>query len=276
MPQIQNMLAAAGFHFDIVGSILLFFLIFARFVSALALTPFLGGNAVASQIKVGLAVILAAVLFPALSHSSGFPPSSPVLYLLLLLKESFIGLIFGFTTQLIFYGVEIAGTVIDTQRGLNQITYLAPQLPGNVSALGNLQFQTSVVLFLGIGGHLYFLERLAHSFSVIPLLRVPHLAASWFPLAEQAVKISSSALLIGAQLCAPVVLTIFLVDAAFGSIGRMASSVQISNDSNTAKSWIGLAVFVLSLPFFLDKLQRFLISMIPMLDKFVRIIQLAG
>jgi hypothetical protein len=38
---------------------------------------------------------------------------------------------------MIFFGVQIAGIVIDTQREWNQITYLAPHLPGTVSALVN-------------------------------------------------------------------------------------------------------------------------------------------
>jgi type III secretory pathway component EscT len=66
------------------------------------------------------------------------------------------------------------------------------------------------------------------------------------------------------------VLTIFLVDVSFGSIQKVASSLKIGNDTNTAKSWIGLAVFCLSAPFFFERLLQFLASMIPMIDHFVK------
>ena len=78
------------------------------------------------------------------------------------------------------------------------------------------------------------------------------------------------ALAIGAQLCAPVVLTIFLVDVSFGCVQKVATSLKISNDVNTAKSLIGLAVFCLSAPFFFDRLQRYLASMIPTIYHFVQ------
>jgi type III secretory pathway component EscT len=176
----------------------------------------------------------------------------------------------GFISQLIFFGVQIAGIVIDTQRGLNQISYLAPELPGNVSAFGNLQLQASIVLFLVLGGHLFFLRSIAYSFQVIPPVQMPHLATGWLPVANEFARISASALLIGAELCAPVVLTIFLVDISFGSIQKVASSLRISNDVNTAKSLIGLAVLILSATFFFDRLQQFLVSMIPTIDRFVK------
>jgi flagellar biosynthesis protein FliR len=270
LPVLDGILSNIGIHLDLQSFLLLFFLIFARLASALSLVPFLGGPSVPSQVKVGLSAIMASVLYPALAQGAGPLPGSPLIYFGLLGKELLVGLMLGFVSQLIFFGVQIAGIVIDTQRGLNQITYLAPQLPGNVSALGNLQFQASIVLFLSIGGHLLFLRTLAHSFQVVPLLQMPHLAAGWLPVATEFVRISASALLIGAQLCAPVVLTIFLVDVAFASIGKVASSLRISNDANVAKSWIGLAVFFLSAPFFLDRLQRFLASMIPTIEALLK------
>ena len=83
-------------------------------------------------------------------------------------------------------------------------------------------------------------------------------------------RISASSILVGAQLCAPVVLTIFLVDIAFGSIQKVASSIRISNDAHTAKSWIGLGVLFLSAGFFFARLQEFLASSIPTIDHFVK------
>jgi type III secretory pathway component EscT len=197
-------------------------------------------------------------------------PDNFFFYCALLGKEFIVGMMIGFISQMVFFGVQIAGTIIDTQRGLNQITYLAPELPGNVSATGNLQIQASIALFLVLGGHLFFIRSLGLSFLVIPPIQLPHMTPGWEALAEEFTRISASAIRIGAQLCAPVVLTIFLVDISFGSIQKVASSLKISNDTNTAKSWIGLAVFCLSAPFFFEQLLRYLASMIPMIDHFVK------
>jgi type III secretory pathway component EscT len=270
LPTLQSLLQSAGLHVDVQSFLLLFFLIFTRLVSAFSLAPFMGGQALPTQAKVGLAAITASLLYPGLAKVAGPLPGSPTFYFALLGKEFVVGMMIGFISQMIFFGVQIAGIVIDTQRGLNQITYLAPQLPGNVSALGNLQIQASVVLFLLLGGHLLFLRSIAHSFQIIPPVQIPHFATGWLPLASEFAHISASAILVGAQLCAPVVLTIFLIDISFGSIQKVASSIHISNDAHTAKSWIGLAVLVLSAGFFFDRLQQFLASTIPTIDHFVK------
>lgn len=269
LPTLQSLLQSDGIHVNAQSFLLLFFLIVARLIAALSLAPFMGGQALPSQAKMGLAVVIAALLYPGLAQAAGPIPESSMFYFALLAKEFVVGMMIGFISQMIFFGVQIAGIVIDTQRGLNQITYLAPQLPGNVSALGNLQVQASIVLFLLLGGHLLFLRSIAHSFSVIPLLQVPHFRSGWLPLANEFTRISAAAILVGTQLCAPVVLTIFLVDISFGSIQKVASSIRISNDSNIAKSWIGLAVFLLSAGFFFDRLQQFLASVIPTINHFV-------
>jgi flagellar biosynthetic protein FliR len=267
---LQSILASLGVHTDIQSFLMLFFLIFTRIAAALNLTPFLGGQALPGQIKVGLAVMIAALLFPGLNKTAGAMPDNFFFYCGLLGKEFLVGMIIGFISQMVFFGVQIAGTIIDTQRGLNQITYLAPELPGNVSATGNLQIQASIALFLVLGGHLFFIRSLGLSFLMIPPIQLPHMTPGWEALAEEFTRISASSIRIGVQLCAPVVLTIFLVDVSFGSIQKVASSLKISNDTNTAKSWIGLAVFCLSAPFFFEHLLRYLASMIPMIDHFVK------
>jgi len=270
LPTLQHLLESAGVHVDVQSFLLLFFLIFTRLVSALSLAPFMGGQLLPTQAKLGLAAMSATLLYPGLASAAGPLPASPLFYFALLGKEFVVGMIIGFISQMIFFGVQIAGIVIDTQRGLNQITYLAPELPGNVSALGNLQIQASIVLFLLLGGHLLFLRSMANSFLVIPPVQLPHFSSGWLPVAGEFIRISASAILVGAQLCAPVVLTIFLVDIAFGSIQKVASSIRISNDAHTAKSWIGLAVLFLSAGFFFDRLQEFLASSIPTIDHFVK------
>ena len=269
-PTLQGLLQSAGIHVDVQSFLLLFFLIFTRLISAFSLAPFMGGQALPAQAKVGLAAVTASLLYPGLAEAAGPLPGAPTFYFALLGKEFVVGMMIGFISQMIFFGVQIAGIVIDTQRGLNQITYLAPQLPGNVSALGNLQIQASIVLFLLLGGHLLFLRSLAHSFVVIPPVQMPHFSTGWLPVASEFGRISASAILVGVQLCAPVVLTIFLIDISFGSIQKVASSIHISNDAHTAKSWIGLGVFLLSVGFFFDRLQQFLASSIPTIDHFVK------
>src|SRR3989442_11329941 len=158
LPALQNLLNGLGYHVDAAQFIVLFSLGLTRLLTAITLSPFLGGGSIPGQVKVGLAAVITAVLFPHLVPADGAKGISVLLFFALLLKEAMIGATIGYICQLVFYSVQMAGTLIDTQRGMNQMTFFAPQLPGNTSALGNLQFQAALVIFLAIDGHLIFLR----------------------------------------------------------------------------------------------------------------------
>ncbi|MBV9294077.1 MAG: flagellar biosynthetic protein FliR, partial [Acidobacteriaceae bacterium] len=227
----QSLLNAIGLHYDVRLWLGLFALVFARVTAAVTFTPFLGGRSVPARVKVGLGFLLSAAMLPALANGAATLPASGLLYLALLVKEAVVGSTIGFLAQLVFYGVQMAGTIIDTQRGLNQITFLAPQLEGHPSALGALEFQAALVVFFVLQGHLMFIGALMNSFSRVPILTIPQMASGMLPLAEQAARTSADALLLACQMAAPVVLAIFLVDVAFASAGRIASQIRISPES---------------------------------------------
>ena len=207
-----QVLSRFGVHSPLGAAILIFGLIFCRIVTSVMLAPFLGGPSVPGQIKVGLGAVLAVVLFPSVTQSAGAVHVPAQAYLALLAKEAAVGAVIGFFAQAVFYGIQMAGILIDTQRGMNQVTYLAPQLPGHTSALGNLKLQVSIVLFLALDGHLGYLRALANSFAAVPILEMPHLRAGIPALADATARITATAISIGFQLSAPVLLAIFLVD----------------------------------------------------------------
>jgi flagellar biosynthesis protein FliR len=267
---LQNVLRDAGLHVDVRSWIAIYGLIWARLLSTFTLVPFIGGPSVPGQIRVGLAAMLAAVLFPHLSSGSGAVPASAWFYLALIAKELIVGALIGLLAQMVFYGVQLAGILIDTQRGMNQITYLAPQLPGHVSALGNLKFQASLVLFLALQGHLIFIRALANSFTFVPLLSMPHLHVGLAALSDQVARISANAILVGAELAAPAVLAILLIDLSFGCIGKVASQIRINTDANTAKSWLGLALFLFASAFLLGQLPTYFAGMLHSIEEVTR------
>ncbi len=246
---------------------------FARVTAAVVFAPFLGGQSVPGRIKAGLGLILSVAMFPALLGGMENLPASGLLFIALLVKEAVVGATLGFLAQLVFYGVQMAGTIVDTQRGLNQITFLAPQLEGHPSALGALQFQAALVVFFALQGHLMFIGALMDSFRQLPVWKIPQMASGMLPLAEQAARTSADALLLGCQIAAPVVLAIFLVDVAFASAGRIASQIRISPESFTAKALVGLGFICLVSALFLNQLTPAFTAMARNLNRFMEAIR---
>ena len=265
---LQSLLNGIGLHYDVNAWLSLFTLVFARVAAAVVLAPFLGGASVPGRIKTGIALVLTLAMMPAiLRHNATLTPSGLV-YMALLAKEVVVGSVIGFVSQLVFYAVQMAGTIVDTQRGLNQITFLAPQLDGHPSALGSLQFQAALVIFFVLQGHLMFIAAIMKSFGPLPLLEIPHLAGGMVAVSEQAARLTGNALVLGCQIAAPVVLALFLVDVAFASAGRAASQIRINAEAFTSKALVGLGLVCLLTGTFLDQLRPAMAGMLRSIGAF--------
>jgi flagellar biosynthesis protein FliR len=256
---LQHVLGSVGIYTNVNSFLIVFGLALTRIVTAISLAPFLGGQAVAPNIKIGLAVLITALLLPDLSAQQTPVPHAP-LFVALLVKEALIGVTIGFLTQLILYAVQTAGALIDTQRGMNQPELIAPQLPGHVSLVGQLQFQATLVIFLSMNGHLIFIRALARSFQRLPLFGFPQIVDP-VSMALQVGQISGQVFVIALQLGGPVLITLFLVDVLFGIIGKMASQVNVYHESQPVKSLVGLIVLVLAIGFIFTRLEGVLSQM---------------
>jgi flagellar biosynthetic protein FliR len=255
----QRILAQAGVQVSLQSFLVLYGLCLARLAGVISLAPFFGGTSVPGQVKLGLAAILAAVLYPTITPPQGLAqPLSPLLFLALLVKEAFLGLVIGILAQIVFHAVQMAGTLIDSQRGANQMNFLAPQLAGPTSVLGQLQFQAALVLFLSIDGHLLFLRGLHTSFSQIGILDLPRLPNGLLPVVEQMARITGDAIIVALILSAPVLVSLFLVDVSFGILNRTVAQLQIHTESQPAKAFLGLGVLLLALALIFDRLLEFL------------------
>lgn len=270
IPTAQRLLGQLGIHADLYSFLIVFGLAVARLATALSLAPFFGGQTVSGQVRTGLAVILTATLTPYLTSNPRIGSMNILLFVALLLKEVLIGAVIGFVTQLVFLAVQIAGTLIDTGRGMNQPAYITPQLPGHLSALGQLKFQAAIVLFLAMNGHLMFLNTLHASFAQIPVLTFPKFPPGGFAFVDQMARITGGTISIGMQLAAPVLLALFMVDVAFGALGKIASQINVHQESQPVKALVGLGILLLGIGFIMGRLNQYFGIMLDQVSSMVR------
>ena len=257
---LQQALRGFGYAGSVNDFLAVFGLALTRVLTAVSLSPFLGGQAVAAQVKVGLSVMLTLLLLPGLS--GGRPaPDNPVLWVALIVKEAMIGVTIGFLVQLLLYGVQAAGALIDVQRGMDQPGLHVPQLSGNASVLGIFQFQVALVIFLFLNGHLMFIRALADSFQRLPLLEFPPLVST-VGMAELLGRIGGQLFVVAIQLSAPVLITLFLVDVIFAAVNKVASQVNVHHESQPVKAFVALLILVPSLGFIFSRAGELLSGMI--------------
>ena len=270
---LQRILTNLGIHVQINTFLVLFGLVLARMAAAIALAPFLGGKSVSGRIKMGLAIIVSMILFPNVAPQTNLGDLNVVRVLALMVKEGVIGATLGFLSQLVFQSIQMAGASTDYSRGMSQATFLAPQLESNVSLIGQLQLQASLVLFLVMNGHLLFLRAMAASFRNVPLLQFPQFGGGTLLGMEQVGHYTAQSLQIALQLAAPALLTIFLIDISFGMLGRVASGLRVHTESQPVKAFIGLGIVFLGIGYVIGRIPDYFAGMLLTLEQFMRNIQ---
>lgn len=225
-------------------------LIATRFLVAINLTPYLGGKPVPGTIRVATAFALTLFVYPLIvpGIDRSAVPREAFLLVVLFLKEAMFGLLMGLVNQMIFFGIQSAGNMIDNQRYVANARIFNPALGAQASIFGLFMYQLTIAVFLVIGGHRYFLSALVESFEKVPLLTFPTIGAGLTPMMELMIKLSADTLIICLQLSAPVLIAIFVADLVLGITNRIAPMINVFEMSFNIKGFVGVLLVYLALP----------------------------
>lgn len=230
-------------------------LVMGRVLPLTLITPFMGGELVQSEVKLGVGITLSLILYPLVG--AGRPvPIFAFPFMALLIKEVAIGGVIAFTASLIFEGARAAGTFIDTMSGANMATVMVPQIQQQASLFADLNFQFTVVLFLALNGHHVVITALADSFDLIPINGYPHFAHGTWPFFELMLRTTAHLMLVCVALSAPAAAATFLSDVALGLVNRVAPQIQVYFMSMSIKPVATVFIMLLALAMFSDELAR--------------------
>lgn len=242
-----------GLQTDLTQVMLAFALLMGRILPVIMLTPFLGGESVPSEVKLGLGVMLGLVLYPLLLAQTRDVPVSPFIFIALMLKELFLGLSLTMVVNIIFDAANVAGGLIDVMSGTNQAQLHVPQLGSQVSLFANLNLQLTTVTFLTLNGHHLVIEAFAESLAVIRLDQVPQFSSGFWPFFDAVIRISGDMLRIALALASPVLLATFLTDLALGMINRVAPQVQVFFVAMQIKPAVTIMIMLTALHLILNR-----------------------
>jgi len=217
-------------------------LVLTRLLPVFLVPPFFGARRVPPALRIGLALAVAALFLPLTPHA----PAAPGLLVALALKELLVGLALAFAVAMAFYGAEAGGRFIDLSRGVQAGEGLAPDVPAQPSALGELYGLLAIVLFLTSGGHRLFLASIAHSYEVLPLASFPSASGLW-GMTRLVVATSGHVFVLALGMAAPVLAVLFLTDLAIGLLARSTPAIPMYLLALPARTLLGVAAFLAAL-----------------------------
>ena len=227
--------------------------VLARLIGFMLVAPFFGSMNIPMTARVGLAVVLSAVITPMIAGTTipGLAKTGGgINFALLLVNQLLIGLMLGFVAAFVFYGIESAGRIIDTQRGSNITDILAPQTGERTSPTGQWLMMLALILLVVTGQHMLMLEALIDTFRIFPatgdlgwITDQKHGADVILHFAE----LSGESLMITLKVAAPAMISLLLADILLGIINRGAPQVNVFALSQVVKGPIGIAAVLVSL-----------------------------
>jgi flagellar biosynthetic protein FliR len=196
-----------------------FGLLLVRPAMVVMVAPGVGGQHIPPLIKVGLTVLLALGLLPAVAVPRALPEVSLAL---VVAREMAIGLSLAFVLRALIVGAEFAGHLSGQQIGFSYGATIDPQSGVRNNMLAMLYGGLATLGFLAIDGHHALLRALAQSYAGLPI-GVGHLDPS---LVGSVRDIFALVFIVGARLAAPIVIVLLIVELAVGLISRASPALS--------------------------------------------------
>jgi len=215
----------------------------ARMLAMMVVFPVFDRLGVTGFIRNSIALVISIPIIPMIvAHLDG-EQLSLGLIAALLLKEVIVGLIVGVVLAVPLYAAEVAGDVLDLQRGSSSASLSDPLGSTQSNITGTLLALIVIALYFASGCFDLTLRAIYDSYGIWPVRRIlPLLSreAGGLLLSLLDTVVSTGVMLVG-----PIVVCLLLVDLLFALIARAAPSLQPFYLSMTVKNLVFSLVLVL-------------------------------
>jgi len=232
-------------------------LIFLR-VSAMIITiPIVGDSTVPLKIKGGLALLITFLVYPVVPVA-GWKLSADIFSMIYRMAgEIMIGVMIGFTSRLIFDGIQLAGQLIGFQMGFSIVNVIDPVNNEQVSIISQFQYLVAVLIFLIMDGHHIFLYAIGESLRILPPLGF-HFSGELMQLLLSFVK---DMLEVAIKTGAPIIAVLLFMSVGLGLVARTVPQINIFIVGFPLQIAIGLIGIGLTLPVFTRVLEGYFLNL---------------
>jgi flagellar biosynthesis protein FliR len=245
------------FSFD-AEELLSFFAVLVRFSVLVAVMPFVGDRFVPGPVKVLLALAISICVFPALLGSGQVRPQEARVWAAtsggiigVVGAEAVFALVLGFTAKFAFDAISFGGNLVGGFMGFASASMFDPHQETQTQVVAEVYAALAMLLFLALDGHHLILRASLDSYRIMGLggLLAPGKGFT-AAFSERLVEITGQVVRFGVQLAAPVAVSMFAVNVAFGVMSRAMPQLNVLVLSFAVTAIVGLFVILLTLPEF--------------------------
>ncbi len=228
---------------------------FMRIGSMMLAMPVIGTRLVTVRIKIIITLVISIMVLPLLPELPEVEALS-LDGLFISVQQILIGLAMGFTLQLVFGALMIAGESIAMGMGLGFASMIDPTNGVNVPVVSQFFIIMGTLIFLALGGHLMLIQLLVSSFQSLPISPEGVGRDSFWSIISW-----GSQMFIGAVWIAiPALISMLVITLAMGVMTRAAPQLNIFSVGFPVTMFMGFIILMLVIPSFLPRINQLMLE----------------
>ena len=217
--------------------------------------PVIGTRLVPTRVKIIITMVLSVVVVPLLPELPQVEALS-VEGLFISAQQILIGLSMGFTMQLVFGALMIAGEAMAMSMGLGFASMVDPTNGVNVPVVSQFFIIIGTLLFLALGGHLMLIQLVVSSFESLPISATGVGRADFWSLIAW-----GSRMFIGALWVAiPALISMLVITLSMGVMTRAAPQLNIFSVGFPVTMFMGFIILLLVMPGLLPRFNQMMLQ----------------
>jgi flagellar biosynthetic protein FliR len=219
-----------------------FMLVVVRVAAMLMVVPALGESSIPGRIRIGLALVLALLLYP-VAEPMIRPPSGLGELVGAVGFEIVIGVFIGGAARILMSAAQIAGSVIAYQLGLAFAQNVDPSIGIQSAMLSSFLSVVAVTVIFALDLHHLLIHALSDSYTLF----APGGAMPAGAFTAHAVDIVARSFNVAVQLAAPFLVFGIVFYVGLGILSRLMPQVQIFFVAMPANIFLGLVIMLLTM-----------------------------
>ncbi|PIQ25564.1 hypothetical protein COW36_21205 [bacterium (Candidatus Blackallbacteria) CG17_big_fil_post_rev_8_21_14_2_50_48_46] len=232
----------------------IFMLVVARTLALTLQTPYLGSATVPGMARVAIALSLAFFYLLGTPNLPAEIPTQFFPYILLMIREFLVGILFGFTANIILVAIQAGGEIIDVQIGLSMVMQFNPQTKQQSTIIGKFMYQLGTIVLISSYAHLFLLKAFFKTFEILPIGTFDF--GTGIAL-RKLVDITSQIFTVGVQIALPIIVVVFVVDFGLGMMNRVAPQINILELNFAMKPTTGMLLITVIFATLVSVMQDF-------------------
>ena len=239
------------------GDFTYFLLIFARMSGCVFFNQIFGRGNLPNIFKISLSLFLALTTYYILPPENNLVILTTIEYILLIIKELFIGYLIGYIISLFFSTVVISGEVIGIQTGMSMAKIYDPNSSVSMGIMGSFLNIILILIFFSANGHLNLIKIIITTVKLIEIGNFSIPAHLFYNMAE----LFQQILILALKLSMPIMAVEIILEAGIGILMKAIPQIQVFSVNVQLKILVGIFLIFILVPTFSTFIENVIVLM---------------